>query len=57
MLTVCEWFGSKTGGDSFLQFGLKTSGDGFLVWASKPCGLGYATKLTEGGRRGTRVKI
>jgi hypothetical protein len=32
----------------------------FLVWVSKPSGLrfvGYATKLTEGGRRRTRVKI
>jgi hypothetical protein len=34
--------------------------DGFLVWASKPSRLqfvGYATKLTEEGRRGTRIEI
>jgi hypothetical protein len=27
---VCQWFGLKTGGDSFLWFGIKTGGDVFL---------------------------
>jgi hypothetical protein len=42
------------------RFGPQNHRDGFLVWASKPSGLrfvGCATKSTEGGRRGTRVKI
>jgi hypothetical protein len=59
------------GGGGFPGLGLKTSSfglviwhqnhhDGFLIWASKPSGLqfvGCATKLTEGGQHGTRVKI
>jgi hypothetical protein len=51
-LTVCQWFGLKTGGDGFLWFDLKTDGDGFSwfslktsggsgfsVWASKPLAM------------------
>jgi hypothetical protein len=59
------------GGGGFPGLGIKTDRfgfviwaqnlcDSFLVWASKPSRLrfvGCATKLTEGGRRGTRVEI
>jgi hypothetical protein len=41
-------------------FGHQNHRDIFLVWASKPSELqfiGCATKPTEGGRRGTCVKI
>jgi hypothetical protein len=43
-----------------LRFGPQNHRDGFLVWASKPSKLrfvGCATKLTKGGRRGTRIEI
>jgi hypothetical protein len=59
------------GGGGFPGLGLKTSSfglviwhqnhhDGFLIWTSKPSGLqfvGCATKPTEGGKHGTRIKI
>jgi hypothetical protein len=59
------------GGGRFPSLGLKTGSyglvicaknhrDGFLVWSSKPSRfqfVGCATKLKEGGWRGTHVKI
>jgi hypothetical protein len=59
------------GGGGFPGLGLKTSSSGlviwaskslrrFMVWASKPSGLRFficATKLTDGGWRGTHVEI
>jgi hypothetical protein len=59
------------GGGGFPNLGLKTGSSGlmicpqnhhdsFLFWTSKPNRLrfvGCATKLTEGGQRGTRVEI
>jgi hypothetical protein len=59
-LMICQWFGFKTGGNSFSQFGLKTGGGGFpglglktgryglVIWTSKSprqfLGLGPKTK-------------
>jgi hypothetical protein len=59
------------GGGGFPGLGLKTSSFRLVIWASKsPCGflvwtskssrirfVSCATKPTEGGRHGTRVKI
>jgi hypothetical protein len=48
------------GGGGFPGLGLKTGSSGLVIWASKPSRLqfvGCATKLMEGGRRGTRVEI
>jgi hypothetical protein len=48
------------GGGGFPGLGLKTGSSGLVIWASKPNRLqfvGCATKLMEGGRRGTRVEI
>jgi hypothetical protein len=59
------------GGGGFPGLGLKTGSSSLVIWASKSLrrflGLGLktkqtlvfgcATKLTEGGRRGTRVEI
>jgi hypothetical protein len=59
------------GGGGFLGLGLKTGSSGLVIWASKSprrfldLGLkasmlrfiGCVTKLTEGGRRRTRVEI
>jgi hypothetical protein len=47
------------GGGGFPGLGLKTGSFGLVIWASKLLRwfLGCATKPTEGGRHGTRVKI
>jgi hypothetical protein len=59
------------GGGGFFDLGHKTGSSGLMIWASKSpqwfLGLGLKTKWlrfvgcvtkpTEGGRRGTRVKI
>jgi hypothetical protein len=47
-------------GGGFPSLGLKTGSSGLVIWASKPSRLHFiscTTKLTEGGRRGTRVEI
>jgi hypothetical protein len=48
------------GGGGFPGLGLKTGSFGLVIWASKSSGrrfVGCATKLMEGGRCGTHVKI
>jgi hypothetical protein len=48
------------GGGGFPGLGLKTDSSGLMIWASKPSGIqfiGCVIKPTEGGRRGTHVKI
>jgi hypothetical protein len=48
------------GDGELLGFSLKIASSGLVIWASKSCRLrfvGCATKLTEGGRRGTRIEI
>jgi hypothetical protein len=54
------------GGGGFSGLGIKTGSYGLVIWASKSLrwflgGLqnqaGFATKPTEGGRRGTRIEI
>jgi hypothetical protein len=47
------------GGGGFPSLGLKTGSYGLVIWVSKsPLQfLVWATKPTEGGRRGTRVEI
>jgi hypothetical protein len=48
------------GGGGFPGLDLKTDSSGLVIWVSKPSNLrfvGCATKLTDGGRRGTRVEI
>jgi hypothetical protein len=46
-LTVCQWFGLKTGGDGFLRFGLKTSGDGFSRFGLKTGGRGFLVLVSK----------
>jgi hypothetical protein len=46
-LTVCQWFGLKTGGDGFLRFGLKTSGDGFSRFGLKTGGRGFLLLVSK----------
>jgi hypothetical protein len=55
-----SWFGPQNRQLRFGDLGLKITMTVFLVWAPKPSGLrfvSHATKLTEGGRHGTRVNI